>query len=135
MLVPGQWRMVGSDENRRSGIPHRVENGRKYVKHDPQMPVLSRFIAAKSRKASVANVKSMLWNGECAILGYAGRAASSLDGCGSNHIIRRQRSPDPLQLKLTDRLNLHDILDLHQHSRTDEDLTRFGLIAEPRGDV
>ena len=72
-----------------------------------------RFIAAKSRKASVANVKSMLWSGECAILGYAGRAASSLDGCGSNDIIRRQRPPDPLQLELADRLDLHGILDRH----------------------
>jgi hypothetical protein len=27
------------------------------------------------------------------------------------------------------------VLDLHQHSRADEDLTRLGLIVQPRGDV
>src|SRR4029077_10232884 len=54
---------------------------------------------------------------------------------GTDHVVRRQGPPDPLQLELTDWLNLHRILNLHQHSRTDEDLTRFGLIAKPRGDV
>ena len=52
-----------------------------------------------------------------------------------NHIVRRQRPPDPLQLELADWLDLHGILDLHQHSRTDEDLPRLGFIAKPRGDV
>ena len=41
---------------------------------------------------------------------------------GSDHIVRRQRPPDPLQLELTYRLDLHRVLDLHQHARTDEDL-------------
>ena len=27
------------------------------------------------------------------------------------------------------------MLDLHQHSRADEDLARFGFVAQPRGDV
>jgi hypothetical protein len=53
----------------------------------------------------------------------------------SDHIISRQRPPDRLQLELTDRLDLHGILDLHQHSRTDEDLPWLGLVAKPRGDV
>ena len=48
---------------------------------------------------------------------------------GSNHIVRRQRPPDPLQLELTDWLDLHGVLDLRQHSRADEDLTRLGFIA------
>ena len=51
------------------------------------------------------------------------------------HIISRQGPPDPLQLELTDWLDLHGVLDLHQHSRADEDLTRLGFIAQPRGDV
>jgi hypothetical protein len=32
-------------------------------------------------------------------------------------IIRRQGPPDPLQLELTDWLDLHGVLDLHQYSR------------------
>ena len=31
----------------------------------------------------------------------------------TNHIIRRQRPPDPLQLELADRLDLHGVLDLY----------------------
>ena len=41
----------------------------------------------------------------------------------------------PLQRELTDRLDFHGMLDLHQHPRTDEDLPRLGLIAKARGDV
>jgi hypothetical protein len=51
------------------------------------------------------------------------------------HIVRRQRSPDALQLEFADRLNRNGVLDLHQHPSADEDLTRLGFIAEPRGDV
>jgi hypothetical protein len=40
-------------------------------------------------------------------------------------VVRRQRPPDPLQLELTDRLDPHGVLDRHQHSRTDEHLTRL----------
>jgi hypothetical protein len=54
--------------------------------------------------------------------------------CG-NYVVRRQRPPNPLQLELTDWLDLHGVLDLRQHSRADEDLTRLGFIAQPRGDV
>jgi hypothetical protein len=54
---------------------------------------------------------------------------------GAKHVVGRQRPPDPLQLELTDRLDLHGIFDLHQHSRTDEDLTGLGFVAKPRGDV
>ena len=60
--------------------------------------------------------------------------SSSRRSCGE-HIVRRQRPPDPLQLELTDRLDRHGVLDLHQHPRTDEDLPRLGFIAKPRGDV
>ena len=52
-----------------------------------------------------------------------------------NHIVRRQRPPNSLQHKLTYRLDLHDILDLHQHSRANEDLPRLGLIAKTRGNI
>ena len=54
---------------------------------------------------------------------------------GSNHIVRRQRPPDPLQLELAHRLDLHGVLDLRQHPRTDEDLSRLGFIAKARGDI
>src|SRR5262249_31995232 len=54
---------------------------------------------------------------------------------GGNHVVRHQRPLDPLQLELTHGFDLDGVLDLHQHSRTDEDLTRFGFVAEPRGDV
>src|SRR6476659_278162 len=50
-------------------------------------------------------------------------------GYGSYHVVRRQGPPDPLQLELT------HWLDLHQHSRTDEDLSGLRLITQPRGDV
>jgi hypothetical protein len=53
----------------------------------------------------------------------------------SDDIVRRQRPPDPFQLELTNRLDLHGVLDLHQDSRGDQDLTRFGFVAEARGDV
>jgi hypothetical protein len=48
--------------------------------------------------------------------------------CCANHIISRQRPPDPLQLELTNRLDLHGVLDLRQHSRADEYLPRLGLV-------
>jgi hypothetical protein len=32
-------------------------------------------------------------------------------------------------------LDFHGVLDLHQHPRANEDLTRLCLIAQPRGDV
>ena len=54
---------------------------------------------------------------------------------GADHIVRRQRPPDPLQLELTDRLDLHGVLDLHKNSRADEDLSWLGFIAEARGHV
>ena len=52
---------------------------------------------------------------------------------GSNHFVRRQRPPDPLQLELAHGLDLHCILDFRRRSRADEDLPRLGFIAEARG--
>jgi hypothetical protein len=48
---------------------------------------------------------------------------------GRDHIVRRQRPFDPLQLELTDWLDLHGVLDLCQNPGTDKDLTGFGLLA------
>ena len=49
--------------------------------------------------------------------------------------MRRKRPSDPLQPDLTYGLDLHGILDFRQHAGTDEDLSWFGFIAQPRGDV
>ena len=43
----------------------------------------------------------------------AGASPSPLSLRGAEHIRRRQGPPDPLQLELTDRLNLHGILGVH----------------------
>ena len=60
---------------------------------------------------------------------------ADLTANGANHIIRRQRSPDPLQLELADWLDLYGVLDFHQYPRTDENLSWLGFVAKPRGDV
>ena len=60
---------------------------------------------------------------------------ADLTANGANHIVRRQRSPDPLQLELADWLDLYGVLDFHQYPRTDENLSWLGFVAEPRGDV
>ena len=52
-----------------------------------------------------------------------------------DYIVSRQRPPDPLQLELTHRLDLHGVLDLRQHAGADEDLSWLGLIAKARGDI
>ena len=52
-----------------------------------------------------------------------------------HHIVRRQWPPDPLQLELAHGLDLHGVLDLHQHTGADQDLPRLCLIAEPRGHI
>jgi hypothetical protein len=67
-------------------------------------------------------------------IGLLVRLLEFVSRCG-DHIIRRQRPPDPLQLGIADRLDLYGIFDLRQHSRADEDLPWFGLVAEPGGDV
>ena len=40
-----------------------------------------------------------------------------------------------LERKLAHGLDLHGVFDLRQHPRTNEDLSRLGLIAKARGDV
>ena len=57
------------------------------------------------------------------IRGCAGRAASSLYGCGSDYIIRRQGSPYSLERKLANWLHCDRVLDLRQHPRWNAPLT------------
>ena len=54
---------------------------------------------------------------------------------GCEHIVCRQRSPYPLERKLTHWLDLHGIFNFRQHPRTDQDLPRLRFIAEPRSNV
>jgi hypothetical protein len=49
--------------------------------------------------------------------------------------ICRQWPPDPLQLELTDRLDLQGVFDFRQHSRANQDLSGSGLVAQARGNV
>ena len=56
-------------------------------------------------------------------------------GNSADHIICRQWPPDPLQLELTDWLDLHGIFDFREHSRADENLPWLGLIAKAGGNV
>src|SRR4029077_14619999 len=60
---------------------------------------------------------------------------SSIWGCGGENIVRRQRTPNPLECELTHRLNRYRILDRHKNARTDQDLTRLSFVAKTRGDV
>ena len=59
--------------------------------------------------------------------------ASHFSRHGSDYIVCRQGPPDPLQLELAHGFDLHGVLDFHQHSRADEDLTWLGFVAEPGG--
>jgi hypothetical protein len=48
---------------------------------------------------------------------------------GADHIVSRQRPPDPLQLELTDRLNRHGVLNLCQNPSANQDLPGLRFIA------
>ena len=52
-----------------------------------------------------------------------------------NHIIRCKRPSNPLQLELAYWLDFDGIFNRDQHTRADKDLSRLGLVAEPRGYV
>jgi hypothetical protein len=53
-----------------------------------------------------------------------------------NHIIRRHWPSDPLQLELADRLDLHHVLDLGQHSAAaDEYLPWLRFVTQPRCNI
>ena len=51
------------------------------------------------------------------------------------HVVRRHRSPDPLERELTNRLDRHGILNRHQHPGADKDLTGLGFVAKARGNI
>src|SRR5208282_4301790 len=53
----------------------------------------------------------------------------------SKHIVRRHRTTDALERELTYRLNLHGVLNRHQHPGTDEYLAGRRFVAKARGDV
>src|SRR5580704_10416286 len=57
------------------------------------------------------------------------RDPADLTADGGDHIIRRQRPPDSLQLELANWLDFDSILNVHQHTGADEDLTRFCFVA------
>ena len=45
------------------------------------------------------------------------------------------KESNTLQRKLTHRLDFHDILDLHEHPRANQDLPWLRFVAKPRGDI
>jgi hypothetical protein len=49
-------------------------------------------------------------------------ARTSGIGYGAEYGVSRQRPPDPLQCELTHRLDLHGVLDLREHPRTNQTL-------------
>jgi hypothetical protein len=66
---------------------------------------------------------------------YAARGRPSIWGCGGENIVRRQRTPKPLECELTHRLNRYGIFNCHENARTDQDLTGLSLVAKTRGDI
>jgi hypothetical protein len=54
---------------------------------------------------------------------------------GTDHVVSRQRPPDPLQLELTDRLDSDGVFDFRQHPRTNQDLPGLRFIAKARGNI
>jgi hypothetical protein len=54
---------------------------------------------------------------------------------GGNNIVGGYGSANSLEFKLANWLDLHGILDSHQHTRANQDLTGLGFVAEPRSDV
>src|SRR5580693_6812139 len=55
--------------------------------------------------------------------------------CGVENVIGGYGSPNTLELKLANGLDRDGILDRHQHTRADQNLTRLGFVTEPRGDI
>src|ERR1700726_481496 len=65
------------------------------------------------------------------LVGCAGRIV----GHGCEPVISRQGTPDTLQRELANRIDCDGALDSHQHTGTDEDLSRLGFVAKPRGNI
>ena len=55
---------------------------------------------------------------------------SSTWGGGGENVVRRQRTPNPLECELTHRLSRYRILDRHENARTDQDLTGLSFVAK-----
>jgi hypothetical protein len=51
------------------------------------------------------------------------------------HILRRQRTPDTLERKLSHRFDRYGILDCHKYARTNQDLPWLRLIAKARRNI
>src|SRR5262245_51961672 len=49
--------------------------------------------------------------------------------------MRAHWSADTLEREFPDRFDSHGFLYGHQYARTDQDLTRLRLVAQPRGDI
>jgi hypothetical protein len=60
---------------------------------------------------------------------------TSICRVGGQYVVSRQRTPDTLERKFANGLDCDSILDRHQDTRADEDLTGLGLIAKPRCDI
>jgi hypothetical protein len=56
-------------------------------------------------------------------------------GHGADHVVSRQRPSNPLQLEFADWLDAYGVLDFRKHTSTDEDLSRLGFVAKPRGEL
>jgi hypothetical protein len=81
------------------------------------------------------------WGGHTKIASHAAWRLSKRDTHSSSfrnwgkHIVSRQRSPYPLERELSHRLDCDSILNRHQHTGTNQDLTGLGFVAKARGDV
>ena len=53
----------------------------------------------------------------------------------SEYVVCRQGTPDTLERELANRLDCDGILDCHEHTGTDKDLTGLCFVAKPRGDI
>src|SRR5262245_61105175 len=56
-------------------------------------------------------------------------------GLSVEHVVSRQRAANALERKIADWFNRYVLLDGHQHTRTDQDLTRLGFVAKPRCNI
>ena len=54
---------------------------------------------------------------------------------GRQHIVRRHRTADALQVELTHRFDCHGLLNRLPNAWANEDLTGLGFIAKPGGDI
>ena len=60
------------------------------------------------------------------------RSVRRLESSGAEDVVRHHQAAEPLERKLTDGLDRDSLLDGLPNSRTDEDLTGLGFIAEAR---